>query len=98
VLLRRTFPRRLVAACAIVAFLAACDEGPHKPSESYTYNVHLYYGKDVAEHKALGQVVGISQCKTRAHAEAGRMQLKGNTYKYACCWVNEGKACYETHK
>jgi hypothetical protein len=52
----------------------------------------------VAEHKALGQVIGISQCKTRAHAEAGRMQLKGHSYKYACCWVNEGKACFETHK
>lgn len=93
--------RRLVAACAILGALAlaACDDAPqHKPSESYTYNVHLYYGKDVAEHKALGQVVGISQCKTRAHAEAGRMQLKGHSYKYACCWVNQGKACYETHK
>lgn len=76
---------------------AACDEPETKPNESNTYNVHLYYGKDVGEYKYLGQVMGISQCKAKVHGEAAKMQLKPHTYQYICCWVNAGQACYEKH-
>jgi hypothetical protein len=92
--------RRAAAAAAVLALLAfsGCDKGQHKPSEEYTYNVHLYYGKDVTKDKFLGEVVGISQCKIKVHTEAARMGLKGHTYSYACCWVHKGEACYEKHK
>ncbi len=92
--------RRLAAASAIVALLACsgCGKEEHKPSEDNTYNVHLYYGKDVAQDKYLGEVVGISQCQMKVHSEAARMGLKGHTYSYACCWVHNGEACYEKHK
>lgn len=97
---KRSVAARCAATAALVmlAALAACGEEEQKPNESNTYNVHLFYGKDVAEHKYLGQVRGISRCKTAVHAEAARMQLKGNTYKYDCCWVNAGKACFQKHK
>ena len=88
----------VLAALATPLLLAACDEAASKPSESYTYRTHLYYGKDVAEHKYLGQVRGISQCKTTVHRRAAEMGLKPHTYSYICCWVNEGDACYAKHK
>lgn len=94
-------PARLTLAAAVLGAslaLAGCDEKPHKPNEINTYNVHLYYGKDVKEHKELGQVVGISRCKTAVHTQAARMGLKPHSYSYACCWVNEGQSCYERHK
>lgn len=88
------------AAVALLALLAlgGCDDPPQKPSESYTYNVYLYYGKEVSEQKYLGQVLGISKCKTAVHTEAAKMKLKGHTYSYACCWVNAGEPCYQKHK
>jgi hypothetical protein len=91
---------RLAAASAVVALLACsgCDKEEHKPSEGNTYNVHLYYGKDVSEDKYLGQVVGISQCQMKVHGEAARMGFTGHTYSYACCWVHEGNPCFEKHK
>jgi hypothetical protein len=86
------------AAILVIALaLAGCDEEQHKPDETNTYNVHLYYGKDVKEHKALGQVVGISRCKTAVHTQAARMGLKPHSYSYDCCWVHAGEACYEKH-
>jgi len=94
-------PTRLVAvACTLFAVLtlAGCGDEPHKPNETNTYNVHLYYGKDVKEHKALGQVVGISRCKTAVHTQAARMGLKPHSYMYDCCWVHGGEACYEKHQ
>lgn len=81
-----------------LTMLSGCDETQSKPSESNTYNVHLYYGKDVSKHKYLGQVLGISRCKTAIHTRAAQMQLKPHTYSYACCWVNAGESCYEKHK
>jgi hypothetical protein len=93
-------PDRLAFGAAILAAalaLAGCDDEPHKPNETNTYNVHLYYGKDVKEHKAFGQVEGISRCKTVVHNQAARMQLKPHSYMYDCCWVHEGRACYEKH-
>lgn len=94
-------PRRFAACCltiATVVALAACDEPQQKPSESNTYNVYLYHGKNVSEQKYLGQVVGISRCQTAVHTEAAKMKLKGHSYSYACCWVNAGEACYQKHK
>lgn len=90
--------RPAAATLFVLLALAGCDDAQQKPNESNTYNVHLFYGKDVAEHKYLGQVRGISKCKTTVHAEAARMHLKGHTYRYDCCWVNAGKACYQKHK
>lgn len=93
--------RRLCAALLLPWLLlapAACDDGATKPNESNTYNVHLYYGKDVSEYKYLGKAQGISQCKTKVHAEAAKMQLKGNTYKYTCCWLYQGEPCHERHQ
>ncbi|MGH6912353.1 MAG: hypothetical protein ACREH3_01435 [Geminicoccales bacterium] len=89
-----------MAAAALSALLAlgGCEEAPQKPSESNTYNVHLYYGTDMGEHKSLGQVRGISKCKTTVHAEAARMQLKGHSYRYVCCWVHAGEPCHQQHK
>ena len=52
----------------------------------------------MGEQKYLGQVLGISKCKTAVHTEAAKMKLKGNTYSYACCWVNAGERCYQKHK
>lgn len=83
---------------AFLFLLGACDEEQQKPTENNTYNVHLYYGKDVKEHKALGQVVGISRCKQAVHTRAAQMELKPHTYTYVCCWVNAGDACYQKHK
>ena len=98
--IRPSAARRLLAAAALSVplTLAACDDAEQKPSESNTYNVHLYYGKDIAEYKYLGQAHGISQCQTKVHAEAGKMQLKGNTYQYVCCWVYAGSPCHQRHK
>jgi hypothetical protein len=98
--------RRLAAACGRLALVAlplllaatACDLADETPSENNTYNVHLYYGKDVDQDKYLGKVQGISKCRTAVHAEAARMQLTGNTYSYACCWVYAGEACHQKHK
>ena len=87
-----------MSALSAVAALGGCDEEQHKPTESNTYNVHLYYGKDVSEHKALGQVVGISKCKTAVHTQAAQLQLKAHSYTYTCCWVNAGESCYEKHR
>ena len=90
----------MIAVGALLGLLplAGCDESQSKPTENNTYNVHLYYGKDVAEHKYLGQVIGISKCKTAIHTRAAEMRLKPHTYTYTCCWVNAGEACYEKHK
>jgi hypothetical protein len=99
-LFRKTRLRRsiLLGALCGMTMLAGCDGEQSKPSENNTYNVHLYYGKDVKEHKALGQVLGISRCKTAVHTQAARMRLKPHTYSYVCCWVHKGEACYEKHK
>ena len=78
--------------------LAACDDEGSKPNESNTYNVHLYYGKSVSEHKFLGQVVGISSCKTTIHKTAAEMGLKPHSYTYVCCWLNAGDTCFQKHK
>lgn len=94
-------PGRLTLGAAILAAalaLAGCEQEQHKPNETNTYNVHLYYGKGVKEHKKLGQVVGISACKTKIHTEAARMTLKPHTYRYECCWLYAGNPCYEKHK
>lgn len=98
--LRRGFSCRLVPVfCGALLFaLGACDEEQQKPTENNTYNVHLYFGKDVNEHKSLGQVVGISRCKQAVHTRAAEMGLKAHTYTYVCCWVNAGEACYQKHK
>lgn len=96
---RFLFCRPVPAFCIAFLFaLGACDEEQQKPTENNTYNVHLYYGKDVKEHKSLGQVVGISRCKQAVHTRAAQMNLKPHTYTYACCWVHAGEACYEKHK
>lgn len=92
--------RHFVRAGAVLLLLSlgACGEEDQAPTENNTYNVHLYYGKDVTEHKALGQVVGISECKTIVHTTAAQMALKPHSYTYECCWVKAGKACYQKHK
>ena len=92
--------RRLAFSILLVATvpLAACEAEAPAPNETNTYNVHLYYGKDVAEHKYLGQVVGISSCKTAIHKRAAEMQLRPHTYTYVCCWLNAGDVCYQKHK
>jgi len=96
---RLVFCRPIPVFCIAALFmLGACDEEQQKPTENNTYNVHLYYGKDVKEHLSLGQVVGISQCKTAVHTRAAQMKLKPNTYRYVCCWVYAGEACHQRHK
>ena len=98
--LHRLLFRRLVPlfCVAFLIALGACDEEQQKPTENNTYNVHLYFGKDVKEHKGLGQVVGISRCKQAVHTRAAAMGLKPHTYTYVCCWVHAGEACYQKHK
>ena len=92
--------RRITQAAVGIALLmlGACGDEDIKPSENNTYYVHLYYGKDVKEHKALGQVVGISGCKKAVHKRAAMMSLKPHTYRYECCLVYAGNACYQKHK
>lgn len=92
----RQFAR--AGAVLLVLSLGACGEEEQKPTENNTYNVHLYYGKDVTDHKSLGQVVGISECKTKVHTTAAQMSLKPHSYSYVCCWVHAGDACYQKHK
>jgi hypothetical protein len=86
------------AAIFLSITLIGCGEEEIKPSENNTYYVHLYYGKDVKEHKQLGQVVGISECKKTVHQRAAIMKLKPHSYRYDCCLVYAGDACYQKHK
>lgn len=96
---RLRFCRLVPVFCgALLIALGACDEEQQKPTENNTYNVHLYFGKNVKEHKALGQVVGISRCKQAVHTRAAEMGLKPHSYTYVCCWVHAGEACYQKHK
>ena len=99
-LTRQRLSRRAAVVSALFAtgLLVACDDDASTPNESNTYNVHLYYGKNVAQHKYLGQVVGISSCKTAVHTTAAEMGLKPHSYTYDCCWLNAGNICFQKHK
>ena len=70
--------RHLIATSVLfaAAALAACEAEPQKPSENNTYNVHLYYGKDMNERHSLGRVLGISRCKTAVHAKMRNVEMK----------------------